>query len=53
MKTLLTNTKLSIDVESVGVVAGVLTEAVERGEVGGGGYGVVGTSVDDVENVEA
>ena len=44
MKTLLTNTKLSIE---SGVVAGVLTDAVERGDGVGGGDGVVGTNVDD------
>ena len=43
----LTNTKLSMLLRAVGVVAGVLTDAVERGEVGVGGDGVVGTSVDD------
>ena len=46
MKIPLTNTKLSIE---SGVVAGVLTDAVERGDGVGGGDGVVGTNVDDVE----
>ena len=49
MKTLLTNTKLSMLLRAAGVVAGVREEAVERGDGVGGGDGVVGTNVEDVE----
>ena len=34
------------------VVAGVLAEAVERGDGGVGGDGVVGTNVEDVGNLK-
>ena len=49
----LTNTKLSMLSRAVGVVAGVLAEAVERGDGGVGGDGVVGTNVEDVGNLKS
>ena len=47
----LTNWRLST-VWELGVVAGVREEAVERGDGGVGGDGVVGTNVEDVGNLK-